>query len=104
MSAPFYYERIVFLRDSEAEEPLQILDEHGEEKAIEFLSEWDYGDGGDIHEGPSYGTGDHTYFSGKWLLSYDLHRGYIGLEKRLTRKEQYQYNGTRPVGEKNERR
>ena len=101
MSAPFYYERIVFLQNEEADEALRILDEKGEEKAIDYLCQWDCGDGGDIEEGSSAGPYDHTASLARYELNYDTRLGYIGLQKRLTRAEQYQWNGTRPKGDKN---
>lgn len=82
------YHSIVFLSDSEATEPLQILDEHGEDKAMEYLAQWDYGS--EMEHSPSdrepWGSSDHTVKTELgngdiYIMSYNLRRGYIGLTR-----------------------
>lgn len=95
--APFYYERIFFAQGEEADELLEYIDEHGEEKALDYACEtYDMGDGGDIMEGPSHGSSDWTFTKGRHTLSYNNGIGYVGLERKLTRGEQFEWNGTKP--------
>lgn len=76
------YERIVFLQGEEATAALDELEAHGEEEAIEYLSQWDMGDGGDIHDEPASGDSDNVYESDDgYRLSYNTRLGYIGLER-----------------------
>lgn len=80
MGESMQYQRIVFMQGDEADEPLRILDEQGEESAIEYLSQWDYGEG-EVFDDPSSGTDDDVYETGDgYRLSYNTRLGYIGLE------------------------
>lgn len=75
-------ERIVFMQGSDADEPLRILDESGPEAAIDYLAEWDNGDGGDMADEPSAGSADDVYQSDNgYILSWNTGLGYIGLER-----------------------
>jgi len=76
------YHHIVFLQEQAAEETLQIINEKGCDSAIDHLLGmygFDYAEGTDT---PSAGSGDHTYTSdcGEYLLTYNTHIGYVGLE------------------------
>jgi hypothetical protein len=75
------YEQIVFMQDSQdSEEPLRILDEQGEEAAIEYLAQW-HNNGHEFTDRPSAGSNDRTYSRADgYLLTYNLRLGYIGLE------------------------
>lgn len=76
------YQRIVFMQGEEADEALAILDEHGEDAAVEHLSQWDYGDGGgEIMDEPASGDSDDVHETEDgYRLSYNTRLGYIGLE------------------------
>ena len=75
---------IVFIQGDEADEPLGILSDNGEEAAIEYLAQWDYGD--ETQSATGYGspddcagTHDTVYIVGNYALTYNLGLGYIGL-------------------------
>ena len=79
------YERIVFMQGEDAEAAMEELDQHGEEAAIEYLAQWDMGDGGDIHDEPASGSSDNVYESEDgYRLSYNTHLPYIGLERIIS--------------------
>ena len=105
------YERIVFLQGSEADEALQILDEQGEQAALDYLSNW--WNKGEHEQGNehSYGASDKIFESEslegpKLILSYNEGLGYIGLEADYGEDEDEVINdnndddlyGTRPNG------
>ncbi|MFW6219308.1 MAG: hypothetical protein ACOC33_00440 [bacterium] len=74
------YENVVFLQGEEAEEPLQILKEKGEDAALEYLKQWH--DPGN-HEGDdklNHGTNDDVYEKDNYIMSYNDSLGYIGLQ------------------------
>ena len=82
------YSRIVFLQGEEADEPLRILDESGQDAAIEYLAGWDYGDDDDTHDEAASGDDDDVYetspigpLGDRYRLSYNTRLGYIGLER-----------------------
>lgn len=80
---------IVFIQDEEANGPLGILYNEGEEATIEYLSQWDYGDetqfasevNGHTYSSPAdcAGSGDAVSIVGNYALTYNLHLGYVGL-------------------------
>jgi hypothetical protein len=75
-------ERIVFMQGADADTPLSILDTDGPEAAIDYLAEWDNGDGGDVADEPSAGSADTTYTDDHgYILTYNVGLGYIGLER-----------------------
>jgi len=76
------YQRIVFFQNSEdSDEPLRILDERGEDAAIEYLAQWDCGDAGEEFDEPASGDSDDVYESDDgYRLSWNTRLGYIGLE------------------------
>ena len=82
------YHSIVFLSGDEATEPLEILDQRGEDAAIEYLAQWDYG--GEIEHSPStekpWGTADRVYKTDAgdgqtYFLTWSSRQGYIGLTR-----------------------
>jgi hypothetical protein len=75
------YETIVFMQDSNAEEALKILEEDGEDAAVDYLSQWDNGDGGEETKEEPWGKGDTLYKTGDLVLSYNTGVGYIGLAR-----------------------
>lgn len=77
-------QRIVFMQGEEANEAMSILDEHGADAAIEYLAEWDMGDGGEITDEPSAGESDDVYTDDNgYILTYNTGIPYIGLERQL---------------------
>ena len=74
------YQRIVFCQGDDAKEPLRILEELGDEAAVKYLSQWDFGPG-DLFPRPSSGDSDWVYESHDYRLSYDTRLTYIGLER-----------------------
>lgn len=88
---PFYQE-IVYLTDSEADESLQTLKDRGPEAVATYLSQWDEGDSPDISTTPPWGDDDDTYKvkvpnAGTYIVFYNTRMGYIGLAKILSREE-----------------
>ena len=77
-----HYEEIVFIEHEEAAEPLAILEEQGEEAAMNYLRQWDYGDhDGEIFDENPAGSGDHVYWKDGYVMSYNTYFQYIGLCK-----------------------
>jgi hypothetical protein len=75
------YQRIVFLQGEEADEALAILDQHGEQAAVDYLSQWDYGEAGEEFSEPASGDDDDVYETDNgYRMSYNTRIGYIGLE------------------------
>lgn len=71
------YRSIVFLQDSEADEPLDLYRNHGPEAAIAYLKQWDYGDG-DLSDSAPWGTDD-------WVISFHRGDGYWDILSMNTR-------------------
>lgn len=76
------YRSIVFAQGDDATEPLGILEDKGELAAIKYLLQWDYGEG-DIEDKPHHGTADHIKKWKGYILSWNTHIGYIGLEDTI---------------------
>ena len=75
------YERIIFMQESEAEEALDILDEEGEDAAIEFLAQWHNPGEHETSDEESAGDDDDVYEDDDgYILSWNSRIGYIGLE------------------------
>lgn len=73
------YEEVVFMQGEEAEEPLRILDQQGEDAALEYLKQWhDYGNHMGRNEIP-VGGADSTYEKDGYIMSWNPYIGYIGL-------------------------
>lgn len=78
---PTTYERVVFMQGDDADEPLRIIDESGEDAAIEYLAQWDM-EPGEMTDEPASGTDDDVHETDDgFRLSYNTRLGYIGLEK-----------------------
>ena len=77
------YLNIVFMQpdSADADEPLRILDEMGEHAALEYLTQWDYGDAYEENDESQAGRDDTIYREGDYLMSYNTRLGYIGLER-----------------------
>ena len=76
-------ESVVFLDGSEADEPMRILDERGEQAAMEYLKQWHYPGEHMTRSGFGNGTSDEVYTEGPYQMSYNRGLGYIGLEAKL---------------------
>ena len=80
------YYSIVFLHDYEMEEPFEILNEKGEDAAIEYLSQWDFGSESEHCMSESidkpWGSSDTVYKKGFYVLSYNKPSGYISLTRK----------------------
>jgi len=76
-------EEVVFLQGEEAAEPLRILQERGEQAALEYLKQWHYPGEHMTRSGFGHGTSDETYEEGPYVMSYNLPLGYIGLQAKM---------------------
>lgn len=74
------YRQIVFMQEHEADEAMKILDEVGKQAALEYLLQWDYGEG-DERLTSSAGKNDYLYKKDNYVMSYNLGIPYIGLEE-----------------------
>lgn len=77
-----YYE-IVFMQGDDAVEPLGILDSKGEEDALAYLKDWDYGK--EMEHSPveqPWSDEDDTYEEDDYIMSWNSRIGYIGLVRK----------------------
>jgi len=73
------YEDVVFIQGEEANEPLDILEEKGENAALEYLQQWHYpGEHSTRNELP-HGAEDRTYDVDGYHMAWNPRIGYIGL-------------------------
>ena len=70
------------MQGDDAREPLAILDKQGESAALDFLSEWDYGNACPT-DNASAGTSDTIYRERNYILNYNTRLGYIGLDREI---------------------
>lgn len=83
------YLEIVFIQNEEAETPLKILEEQGEDAAMNYLRQWDYGDeDGEIYDENPGGSSDSVYRKGNYVMTYNTSLGYVGLCKIIDEEEQ----------------
>lgn len=83
------YQEIVFMQNENAEEALKILNEQGEEAAMNHLKQWDYGENeGEIYEQNPGGSNDHIYRQGDCIMTYNESLGYIGLCRIINEENQ----------------
>lgn len=73
------YVEIAFFQGDDAEEPLAILEERGEQACLDYCADWDYGDSAYASDTPPWGTDDDLYRDGDYILSYNARIGYVGL-------------------------
>ena len=95
------YESIVFMQGEEADEPLKILEEQGEEAALEFLKQWDYGEGGETYNENPAGDDDDEYRSGNYIMSYNTRIGTIGLCQVLADNDPLYQNAMKKKADEN---
>ena len=78
------YEDIAFLNGQEAEEALDILQNEGEDEAMEYLKHaYHYPNEHQIKDHPGTGTSDTVYEKDGYIMSYNRPLGYIGLVKKV---------------------
>jgi hypothetical protein len=74
------YFQIISMQGHQASEVLPIIENQGEQAAIDFLSQWDFGGESEHSPEPApWGSEDRLYRSGDYVLSYNLPLGYVGL-------------------------
>lgn len=73
------YIEIIFFQGDDAEEPLEILEEQGEQACLEYCAQWDCGDSPYYSDTPPWGADDDLYQDGIYILSYNARLGYVGL-------------------------
>jgi len=78
------YEDVVFMQGEEADEPLEILNDQGQDAALQYLMQWhDTGN----HMGSAelgHGSGDQTYEKDGYIMSWNFPLNYIGLQYDLS--------------------
>jgi hypothetical protein len=79
------YEEVIFLQDSSASEALDILDSKGEAAALDYLKQWDNGDGGEVLGTNPGGRTDSKFEKDGYLMTYNTKVGYIGLSKVISK-------------------
>jgi len=52
-------------------------------EAIEYLSQWDYGDDDNVRDDTGAGTNDTTVEDDTYVLSWNLGLGYVGLLRKM---------------------
>lgn len=75
-------EHVVFLQGDDAIEPLDILKSHYEAIVIEYLLQWDYGEG-ERYNYSYWGKSDTVYNQDDLILIYNIGLGYISLCRML---------------------
>ena len=73
------YEEVVFMQDHEADDVLKILDERGEDAALDYLIQWHDPGIHDTSDELGHGTSDRTYEKDGYIMSWNPYIGYIGL-------------------------
>lgn len=81
---------VVFLQGDEADRALRILDESGPADAVDYLTQWDYGDEttlasltyGYVYDQPGEGTNDQVMTCGDYALVVNTGIGYVSLLRR----------------------
>jgi hypothetical protein len=73
------YENIVFIQGEEANQPLEILSNQGEDAALDYLKQWHQPGSHEGIDEPGHGTADKTYERDGYVMSWNPYIGYIGL-------------------------
>jgi len=94
------YENIMFAQGDDANEPLAILNNQGEDAALEYLTQWHYPGEHDGSNELGHGTSDKVYKKDGYIMSWNSRLGYIGLQYDTKYKgqpeEQPSYSGVSP--------
>ena len=58
------------------------------DEALDYLKEWDYGEESEhtTYEGISWGSSDATEEVGEYVIAYNLHFGYVSLNRKVRAK------------------
>lgn len=73
------YEQIVFMQGHEADEAMDILNNDGEEAAMEYLKQWHYPGEHDGSDTTGKGTMDKTFEKDGYTMMWNPYLPYIGL-------------------------
>ncbi len=73
------YEDVVFLQGDESIEALDILQNEGEDEALEYLKQWHFPGEHPKIEGRGIGSSDKTYEKDGYIMFYNTPLEYIGL-------------------------
>lgn len=76
------YRFVVFLQGDDFEEFETVLDRDGEAAAMDYLKQWETGEGA-TQAGEPWGSADYVHESGGYVMSYNLRLGYAGLCVRV---------------------
>lgn len=77
------YEQVVFMQGEEADAVLEVLDDQGEEAALEYLAQWHNPGEHEVRDESAAGTDDNEFRDGDYILSWNNHFGYIGLQHEI---------------------
>ncbi len=76
---------IVFIQGEEADLPLSLIDSDGPMAAVEYLSQWDYGERDDVRKEPPWGPHDNLHrivdAGYETVLAWNAPLSYIGLHQ-----------------------
>lgn len=79
------YGEVVFMQDDEATEALEAIEASGPEAAIEYLSDWDYGDYSEVVNDyrERIGKSDKVFEGDQYVLAWNPGVGYVSLYAKL---------------------
>lgn len=86
------YEDVVFLQGDEAFEPLELIKTKGKDAALEYLKQWHMHPGSSMGRQESgHGGADSTYEKDGYIMFWNSHLDYIGLEYDLSQMNEEEY-------------
>ena len=78
------YEEIIFLQGDDANDCLDVLNEVGNEKTIDYiLTQYDNGKDNYKTDKLPAGSSDDIYETGNYILNYNIPLNYIGLVRKI---------------------
>ena len=77
------YEEVVFMQGQEADKPLSILEQQGEDAALEYLKQWHFFGSHMGSAETGHGSGDQTYEKDGYIMSWNTQLSYIGLQYKF---------------------
>ncbi len=80
LSAVYGYVSIVFAENADADMAFHILDNDGEDAVIDYLAQWDMGEG-EFTKGKPWGSSDRLYRHGDYILTWNRGLSYISLNR-----------------------
>lgn len=89
----YVYGDVIFIQGEEADEAIDILQNHGEDAVIKYLSQWDQGEYHTIysHYDKTVGASDDIYETDQYVLTYNTRLNYIGLLTKLPKDKYGEY-------------